>query len=91
MRIVSEGEPEVTLAPGRNGDHALLARISSDPRICGGRPCIKGTRMRVVDIVEALARGATKEQLLKDFDYLSSEDIAAALLYSARANEFFRD
>ena len=87
IRIVSEGEPEVTLAPGRNGDHALLARISSDPRICGGRPCIKGTRMRVVDIVEALAHGATKEQLLNDFDYLSSEDIAAALLYSARASD----
>ena len=43
--------------------------------------------MRVVDIVEALAHGATKEQLLNDFDYLSSEDIAAALLYSARASD----
>ena len=86
IRVVSESEPDVTLAPRRNGDHALLARISSDPRICGGRPCIKGTRMRVVDIVEAIALGTTKEELLQDFDYLTADDIAAALLYSARAS-----
>jgi len=65
----------------------LLSRISSDPAICGGRPCIKGTRMRVADIVEALAHGATQQQLLADFDYLTAEDIAAALLYAARATE----
>lgn len=64
-----------------------LGRISADPEICGGRPCIKGTRMRVADIVEALAQGATKEELLADFDYLTAEDITAALLYAARATE----
>ena len=68
-----------------NGD--LLDRITSDPDICGGRPCIKGTRMRVSDIVEALAHGATQQQLLADFDYLTADDIAAALLYAARATE----
>ena len=65
----------------------LLSRISSDPAICGGRPCIKGTRMRVADIVEAIALGAKQEELLADFDYLTREDIAAALLYAARATE----
>ncbi len=65
----------------------LLKRISSDPAICGGRPCIKGTRMRVADIIEALAHGASQQQLLTDFDYLTAEDIAAALLYAARATE----
>lgn len=65
----------------------LLNRISSDPAICGGRPCIKGTRMRVADIVEAIAQGANKEELLADFDYLTENDIAAALLYAARATE----
>lgn len=69
-----------------NAEH-LLNRISSDPAICGGRPCIKGTRMRVADIVEALAHGASQQQLLVDFDYLTAEDIAAALLYAARATE----
>jgi len=65
----------------------LFQRISSDPEICGGRPCIKGTRMRVADIVEALAHGASQQELLADFDYLTAEDIAAALLYAARATE----
>jgi uncharacterized protein (DUF433 family) len=69
-----------------NAEH-LLNRISSDPEICGGRPCIKGTRMRVTDIVEALAHGASQQQLLTDFDYLTAKDIAAALLYAARASE----
>jgi uncharacterized protein (DUF433 family) len=71
----------------RKSDEALLGRISSDPAICGGRPCIKGTRMRVVDIVEAIAYGAAQEELLRDFDYLTADDIAAALLYSARASD----
>jgi len=65
----------------------LLSRISSDPAICGGRPCIKGTRMRVADIVEALAHGASQQQLLADFDYLTVDDVAAALLYAARATD----
>jgi len=73
------------MAPMDNGD--LLDRITSDPDICGGRPCIKGTRIRVADIVEALAHGATQQQLLADFDYLTADDIAAALLYAARATE----
>jgi len=63
----------------------LFNRISVDRDICGGRPCIRGTRMRVVDIVEALAHGATQEELLRDFDYLTADDISAALLYAARA------
>lgn len=65
----------------------VLERITVDRDICGGRPCIKGTRMRVADIVEAIAQGATREQLLADFDYLTKDDIAAALLYAARATD----
>ena len=60
-------------------------RISFDPRICGGNPCIKGTRMRVSDIVSMLADGATKAEILQDFDYLSEADIDAALHYAAGA------
>jgi uncharacterized protein (DUF433 family) len=65
----------------------LLARISTDPRICGGRPCIKGTRMRVSDIVDMLAHGAARTEILEDFPYLAEEDIAAALAYAARASD----
>ncbi|KAB2846851.1 MAG: DUF433 domain-containing protein [Hyphomicrobiaceae bacterium] len=58
-------------------------RISIDPEVCGGRPCIKGTRVRVRDILDLLAAGATREEILKDFPYLTVDDIAAALYYAA--------
>jgi uncharacterized protein (DUF433 family) len=86
IRLVSEAEPDIAIVRTRKIDDALLDRIASDPDICGGRPCIKGTRMRVVDIVEAIAHGATQEVLLHDFDYLTADDIAAALLYAAHAS-----
>jgi uncharacterized protein (DUF433 family) len=70
-------------AASRHAD--LLARISSDPGICGGRPCIRGTRMRVSDLVEMMAQGATKTEILEDFPYIFEEDIAAALAFAARA------
>ena len=66
---------------------ALLSRISVDPRICGGRPCISGTRMRVSDVVEMVAHGATRAEILDDYPYLADEDIAAALAYAARATD----
>jgi uncharacterized protein (DUF433 family) len=62
-----------------------FSRISVDPDICGGRPCIRGTRMRVSDLIEMLASGASKAEILADYDYLTDEDISAALAYAARA------
>lgn len=60
-----------------------LSRIAIEPEICGGRPTIRGTRMRVSDILGMLAGGATHEGVLTDFPYLKSEDIAAALEYAS--------
>ena len=59
-------------------------RISTDPAVCGGRACIKGTRMRVRDILALLAAGATREEILGDYPYLQDEDITAALDYAVR-------
>ena len=61
-----------------------LDRITADPEVCGGRPCIRGQRIRVVDILNLLAAGASHTQILDDFPYLEEEDIAAALEYAAR-------
>jgi uncharacterized protein (DUF433 family) len=58
-------------------------RISVDPAICGGRPTVTGTRMRVSDVLDALGSGAEKDALVADFPYLSIEDIEACLLYAA--------
>jgi uncharacterized protein (DUF433 family) len=62
-----------------------LDRITSDPEVCGGRPCIRGQRIRVTDILELLAGGATRAEILADYPYLEEDDISAALEYAARA------
>ena len=69
----------------RTSDADMTRRIAYDPGICGGRPRIAGTRMRVSDIVTALAEGASVSEILQDFPYLSAEDISAALNYAAKA------
>ncbi len=71
--------------PSKGAVMSLHERISVDPTICGGRPCIRGTRMRVGDIVDMIADGASNEEILDDFPYLKADDIRAALQYAARA------
>ncbi len=60
----------------------LLSRITIDPDQCGGRPCIRGMRIRVVDILGLLAAGESTEQILAEYPYLEAEDISATLLYA---------
>jgi uncharacterized protein (DUF433 family) len=62
----------------------LLARITIDPEQCGGRPCIRGLRVRVIDVLELLAAGEKPEEILAEYPYLQPDDIAASLLYAAR-------
>ncbi len=62
----------------------LLKRITIDPEVCGGRPTIRGMRIRVQDIIELLASGASREEILEDYPYLENDDISAALKYAAR-------
>jgi uncharacterized protein (DUF433 family) len=63
--------------------HTLLHRISIDPQICFGKPCIKGTRIWVSLLLDRLADGETAADLLADFPQLVPEDILAALAYGA--------
>jgi uncharacterized protein (DUF433 family) len=66
----------------------IFDRITVDPEICGGRPCIRGLRVRVKDILEMLAGGSTRAEILADFPYLQDEDITAALEFAARAVDY---
>jgi uncharacterized protein (DUF433 family) len=63
---------------------STLERITVNPSQCGGRPCIRGLRIRVKDILELLAAGASREEILEDYPYLETEDITAALEFAAR-------
>ena len=65
----------------------LLNRITVEAGKCGGRPCIRGTRMRVVDVLDLLANGATDTEILEDYPTLERDDIRAALTYAARQAE----
>jgi uncharacterized protein (DUF433 family) len=65
----------------------LLDRITFNPKQCGGQPCIRGLRVRVSDVLEMLAGGAARVEILNDFPYLEDADITAALLYAARSAE----
>jgi uncharacterized protein (DUF433 family) len=58
-------------------------RISIDPNVCHGKPCIKGTRIWVSLIVDNLAAGSSEEEILDAYPSLSREDIQAALAYAA--------
>jgi uncharacterized protein (DUF433 family) len=61
----------------------LLARITVDPKICDGNPCIKGTRIYISIILDALAEGLTPEEIIDHYPSLQIEDIRAAVAYGA--------
>jgi len=67
-----------------HGDVPPLDRITTDPEVMGGKPCIRGMRVTIGMIVGALAAGRTIGQLLTDFPYLEDADIREALAFAAR-------
>lgn len=62
----------------------LLTRISVDPNVCFGKPCVRGTRMMVWVILDLLGAGETTEQIVEDYPYVSREDVRACLLYASQ-------
>lgn len=67
----------------------FLDRITYNPNQCGGRPCIRGMRIRVNDVLDMLAGGATEQEILQDYPYLEPEDIRACLEYAIRSETSF--
>jgi uncharacterized protein (DUF433 family) len=61
---------------------AGFPRISVDPAVCGGRPVVMGTRVRVTDVLEMLAGGASAAEIAGDFPYVSEDDVRAVLAYA---------
>ena len=66
---------------------SAIDRITVDPNVCGGRPCIRGVRIRVKDVLDLLAAGATRNEILGDYPYLEPDDITAVLEFAARQND----
>jgi len=66
-----------------------LSRITADPEVMGGRPCIRGLRVTVGTVVGLLATGHTREDVLRLYPYLEADDLSEALAYAAwRSDEF---
>ena len=61
---------------------ALLDRVTVNPAQCGGRPCVRGMRIRVVDVLDLLAAGLTQQQILQELPDLEAEDIGACLRFT---------
>lgn len=65
----------------------LVERITVNPGQCGGRPCVRGIRIRVIDVLDLLAAGLTQQQVLEELPDLEAEDISACLRFaSSRLN-----
>lgn len=66
------------------GNEHLLSRITVNPQQCGGRPCIRGMRIRVSDVLDLYAAGLSSERILQELPDLEPEDLQACLLFAAR-------
>jgi len=64
-----------------------LHRITVDKDQCGGRPCVRGLRVRVKDVLDLLAAGASRQEILADYPYLEDGDITAALEFAAQQSD----
>ncbi len=62
----------------------LLERITMNPKQCGGRPCIRGMRIRVSDVLDLFANGLTADEILEEMPDLEREDLYAVLVYAAQ-------
>lgn len=65
----------------------IFPRVTVDPKVCFGKPTIRGMRIRVSDVLSMLAGGMGPEEILADYPYLEREDIQAAIAYAAKATD----
>ncbi len=67
-----------------NTEEELLERIVVNPKIMGGKPIVRGTRITVEQVLKMLAQGLSVDEILKDYPHLSKDDVAAVLFYAAK-------
>jgi uncharacterized protein (DUF433 family) len=89
LRVLDWTLPQFGTRRRRAYERAMseTARITVDPNQCGGRPCIRGFRIRVRDVLDLLAAGASRDEILADYPLLEDQDITAALEYAARLSD----
>lgn len=83
IHVLKRDVPHLAPARPKSGDESW--RITASPDILGGKPCIRGIRIRVADILDMLADGASRSDILDDYPYLEDADITAALEFARKA------
>ncbi|HEY9787418.1 MAG TPA: DUF433 domain-containing protein [Candidatus Obscuribacterales bacterium] len=101
LTLFMKGVPAIRTAGGfmrdnsdmtKNERNELLSRISADPSVCSGKPCIRGHRISVSLVLDYLANGMTKEEILAEYPQLDEKDIRACIAYGAElSKEHFVD
>ena len=83
--VMNLGRPRIDIieVEGESRMNALLTRISVDPNVCFGKPCIRGTRIWVSLLLDFLASGSTIEEILAEYPHLQRDDVLAAIAYGA--------
>lgn len=81
---VSEGLSDAREFLWQESPMDLLSRITFNPEQCGGRPCIRGYRLRVSDVLDMLSTGMSEAQILEEYEFLEPDDLRASLAYAAR-------
>lgn len=66
----------------------LVSRITFNPKQCGGRPCIRGMRIRVTDILQLYSSGLSSEQIIEEMPDLEMDDLKAALIYASKKLDY---
>ncbi len=66
----------------------LLERITINPNVCGGRPCVRGMRIRITDVLDLLTNGLTPEQIIEELPDLELDDVRACIAYSLCLSSF---
>jgi uncharacterized protein (DUF433 family) len=82
--VPSRMPPTGRMAVMPNDAAELLRRVTQTPGVCGGRPCIRGLRIRVADVLEMLAEGVREDEILEDFPDLERDDVRACLVFAAK-------
>ena len=91
MRYRGTGLPNTSIwasweyPPG--GQMSQIHRVTVDPNVCGDRPRVRGMRIRVKDVLDLLAAGADRAEILADYPYLEDDDITAVLEFAARQSD----
>jgi uncharacterized protein (DUF433 family) len=83
-RVLREGIVVIAHFVGALAMATIADRITVNPEQCGGRPCVRGMRIRVVDVLDLLAAGLSPQQVLEELPDLEPEDISACLRFASR-------